>query len=130
MAKAKLKAGDRVMVYEHPFTKESPEGPAVLVEHQDVRGGHANGRTCETWLVRFVGHDDGPYARLVCADDRVAPAVPGPSVHEQAADIWHAAGDAMARSGDPAQVPVIAAGAEDAVAALYRSRGLEDLPVS
>lgn len=47
-----LKPGDKIMIYEDPFTEEKPEGEVVLVEKLIDHGEEQ-----EYWEVRFVGPD-------------------------------------------------------------------------
>lgn len=56
-----MKIGDKVMVYEDPYTQEKEEGAAVLVKHISSN----DTDSMERWTVRFDMEPDGVYERFI-----------------------------------------------------------------
>lgn len=56
----KLKVGQQVTIYRDPYTKQEPEGEAILKRLDQYHGDEV-----EYWWVRFDGDDQDVYRRIV-----------------------------------------------------------------
>jgi len=62
-----MQKGDIVSIYQNPMTGTNYEGEAELVSKERET------TDTESWLVRFVGFDDGEFYRTIAVDKERKP---------------------------------------------------------
>lgn len=63
-----MKQGDKITIYEDPFTMSKPLGEAELIQFQPRQDGGANGATWWSGNVRFLDDGRETYAQWVTLD--------------------------------------------------------------